>query len=1095
MLELLIGRAGSGKTATCLRQALEELQAGGPDGPPLVLLCPEQATYQMERALLDGQTPGTACVRLAVLSFRRLTHRILEEHGGPAHPEIDEAGRRMLLSRLIQEARPHLRHFGPSALRPGLASALARQLAELEAYGADPEALRSCASQVSAQTSARLLDLARLLEAYRTELSGRLADPGGSLAAAASVVAATRYAGASVWVDGFSGFTPREEDLLSALVGCGAQVRLTLCLDSRTLPPGPLPEPEPDHPFAPTWRTLRRMRRRHPGARLQTLDVAVPHRFAPSSTLARLEANWRGEDLEGTRDGDVRLYAAADPADEAEAAADEIDRLCREEGLRYRDVAVIVRDLEPYHDRLAAAFARRDIPCFIDHKPAVAPHPVARALLAALAVPAAGWTLAAVARYLHTDLCGLSRDEGDELEEAALAMGLDGPAWLHPLAALGSGAAARRDRDRLERLRRRLVAPLKRLAQTLSAPTPAREAAGACRALLEAVGAEAWVERQQREDLAEGQPERAQWHGQCWQAIRGLIDSLAGVLGDRSLGASELADSLRAGLEGLRVGLVPPRLDQVLCGGVNRSRHPELQAVFLLGLGEGLFPHAPGEGTLLPDAAREEIRRVGLELAPTSAQGLLDEAYLGYIAATRPSRRLYLSHPLDHGPSVLWHRLAAAAGVCPTWGPAAGPTARRGLAALAAELAAEFRRFRDEGSAPPPVWQGAKAWLAQQPQGLAWLTRAMAGLTPAEPRRLDPELAERLYAPEASPTALETAAACPYRHFAAHGLRLQPRRPPGIDPQRHGQLVHAALARWVEGLRRAGRDPADTDAAQARRFAEDALDQVRPRILDGALPDARDDLGMEAVRRDVQRGVEAVIAHARAGAFRPSATEWSFRQAGLRGRVDRIDEAVLHGRRLLRVIDYKTGDDRLTLERFWHALTLQPVLYLTVASDGRGAEPAGCFLLPVRTRLQTTPGPEGPEPRPPRLQGVAPADQEVAALHESALDGAVTGVRRKKDGTPYANSLVAGRQGFDLLRGAAARRATRLRAAAAAGRIAPAPYRLGQATACDVCVFRDVCGLDPDAGDRPRTLERIRASDAWGRLEQEERREGGVPLA
>ncbi len=1089
MLELLVGRAGSGKTATCLREALAELESGGPDGPPLVLLCPEQATYQMERAVLEPQPPGSACMRLAVRSFRRLTQCILAEHAQPARPEIDEAGRRMLLSRLTQEALPHLRHFGGSALRPGLAAALARQLAEVEAYGADPRALRACAARVSTDTAARLLDLAQLLEAYRASLAGRLADPGGALAAAAAALASTTYARATVWVDGFAGFTPREEDLLSAWIRCGATVRVTLCLDSRALPPGPPPEPEPDHPFAPTWRTLRRLRQRHPSARIRPLDPVVAHRFPPMSTLARLEANWRGEDPQPARSGDVRLYAAPDAAGEAEAAADEIDRLCREEGLRYREVAVIVRDLEPYHDLLAAAFARRDIPCFIDRKPPAAPHPAARALLAALGVLTTGWTLPAVCRYLHSDLCGLPRDEADELEEAARALGVDGPAWLRPFPPQGSGPGARRARVRLERLRSRLVAPLARLAASLAGPTTSGDAAAACRTLLEAVGADDWVQRQQGEARTQGQPEEAQWHDQCWQAIHDLLRSLEAVLADRELTTAELADTLRAGLEGLRVGLVPPRLDQVLCGGVNRSRHPELRAVFILGLGEGLFPLPPREETLLPDAARLEMRAAGLELAPTSAQNLLDEAYLGYIAATRPSWRLYLSHPLDHGPSALWHRLAAAAGPCPAWGPAAGPTARRGLPALAMELATALRAASDLDTPPPPTWQAATEWLAGQPHGAPWLAQALAGLQGAAPRQLDPTLARQLYAAETSPTALEAAAACPYRHFAAHGLHLQPRRPPGIDPARHGQLVHAAMARWIDRLHRDACDPADLDTAQAHQWADAALEEVRPRVLSGTVPDPRDELGLDAVRRDVHRGVDALVSHARLGTFRPVAAEFGFRRAGLRGRIDRIDEASLDGRRLVRVVDYKTGRDRLTLERFYHALTLQPVLYLSVAADVRQAEPAGCFLLPVHATPQTAAGPEGPPPTPPRLQGVAPDDRGVAGLHETALDGAVTGVRRKTDGTPYAGTLVAGRSGFALLRAAADRRVARLQSAATDGCIAPAPYRLGHATPCGTCAFRDVCGLDPGAGDRPRRLERLRPADAWDRLEIEQRQE------
>ena len=67
----LLGPAGSGKTFRCLaeiRAALGEAGHGPPaapeqrEGGPLILLAPKQATFQLERQLLDsgrwGETPG-----------------------------------------------------------------------------------------------------------------------------------------------------------------------------------------------------------------------------------------------------------------------------------------------------------------------------------------------------------------------------------------------------------------------------------------------------------------------------------------------------------------------------------------------------------------------------------------------------------------------------------------------------------------------------------------------------------------------------------------------------------------------------------------------------------------------------------------------------------------------------------------------------------------------------------------------------------------------------------------------------------------------------------------------------------------------------
>ena len=49
-LRVVMGRAGSGKTHLCLEEIRRKLLAQ-PEVAPLVLLLPEHATYQVERAL------------------------------------------------------------------------------------------------------------------------------------------------------------------------------------------------------------------------------------------------------------------------------------------------------------------------------------------------------------------------------------------------------------------------------------------------------------------------------------------------------------------------------------------------------------------------------------------------------------------------------------------------------------------------------------------------------------------------------------------------------------------------------------------------------------------------------------------------------------------------------------------------------------------------------------------------------------------------------------------------------------------------------------------------------------------------------------
>src|SRR5262245_12441889 len=105
----LLGRAGAGKTQRCLQEIRQELAAAS-DGPPLLLLVPEQATYQMDRALLSG-LPGGASTRARVVSFRRLTFQLISEMGGLDRRLIQDLGRQMLVHALLRRRSRDLKLY------------------------------------------------------------------------------------------------------------------------------------------------------------------------------------------------------------------------------------------------------------------------------------------------------------------------------------------------------------------------------------------------------------------------------------------------------------------------------------------------------------------------------------------------------------------------------------------------------------------------------------------------------------------------------------------------------------------------------------------------------------------------------------------------------------------------------------------------------------------------------------------------------------------------------------------------------------------------------------------------------------------------
>ena len=96
-------------------------------------------------------------------------------------------------------------------------------------------------------------------------------------------------------------------------------------------------------------------------------------------------------------------------------------------------------------------------------------------------------------------------------------------------------------------------------------------------------------------------------------------------------------------MEALRLSLVPPSLDQVFVGDVDRSRPDAARYVFLLGVNDGACPHVPEKTVFFPKKSGG-LERLGAN-GPESA-ALADEQFLTYMVLTRASQGLRVSYSL-----------------------------------------------------------------------------------------------------------------------------------------------------------------------------------------------------------------------------------------------------------------------------------------------------------------------------------------------------------------------------------------------------------------------------------------------------------------
>lgn len=1154
-VRFVIGRAGVGKTAHCLAAIKDALGESAVDGPRLFFLVPEQASFQMERMLLDGPGP-TAVHRAEVLSFRRLAYRVLTSCGDGGRTALSPAARAMTLRLLLGRHQSSLKYYRRAERFGGFIEQLGRTITEFIEESIEPDDLVATgdAADEDSVVARKLADLRLIYRAYLDALGDRLMDPSQYLDIALARLADCRWLlDAHVWVDGFAGFSRQEQRMLAALAGMANRMEITALIDPQYAADPAAATAATTELFAKTRRTMGELAEifRDSGVGIEPPCVlgGPPGRFAKCQSLALLEKNlFQLSQVSASSPPGVEIVEAADRRTEVELAVSQIHSAVRrsDDPLRYRDIAIIVRDLEPYHALVSAALQARGIPFFIDRRRGIAHHPLVELLRGLIQLAAGDYAIEPVRLLLKCGFLRLDDDLADELENHVLAAGVTGRGkwtgddWLLP-------ARDRKEANqRLERVIQRINASrrdfVEQVDSCVGCIVQAPEATGTLwakrfRDCFDRLAVDQQIETWAQEAVGEGELDQAEGHRQTWRDVSALIDDLEIALGDHPIDIAELAGIMDAALAQLTVGLTPPMLDQVLVSSIDRSRHPDIRMAIVLGLNEGSFPSVPVEDSILNDEDRLALDHRGIRLGVSRRQRILEESLLLYVAVTRPSESLMLSYATadtDGKPLRASHYLPALLAACGMDKPRRVEDpfhARQDWAVLtdrdlAGRLADEFRR-RPKVSEDDTVlrrhWNDVYEAVRSDQAMTPALRGALVALTEDNVASLDDANARASASDPlvASISQLETYAACAFKHFTQYRLRLRERELSQLASVDIGTIHHAILEQFICRLAERGESVVDIDENGLLERLTESCEYVKDLLpLSADLSCARDRYLMQRSERVLARVLGAQRNVWRAGAFRPKAAEqkFGFSQPGslgaveittpnghrlhLRGVIDRVDLAEVADDLLGIVVDYKsTPDKKLDLSEVYYGLSLQLPGYLLALAQrgqtlaGRPIKPAGALYVSLQSGYKRVDHPRDAGPTRGRGSAHAPRGLvDITALPALEPGGKLEGwsehysIFINKSGALGFKDFSDGveHQDFTRLLRHAERKLGELADQVIDGRIVVEPYRLGTFSPCSWCAFGGVCRFEARHG-RVRSLSTMKKTEVFAQLEREER--------
>lgn len=1096
MLHLIFGRAGSGKTEYIRRLASEQIRAGG----DVMIIVPEQGSFDCERAML--RLLGPQNVRHAeVLSFTRLVNRVGRSYGGFAGRRLDDTGRALFMSLALEQVQDRLTLYRKSVENSDFIHMLLGLSAACKMGAVTPTQLSVASAGMTGTLRSKTEELAMILGAYDALIAESFLDPLDDLTRLAEQLRLHPFfAGRTVLLDAFKGFTAQEFDVLDAVIAQSADCWITLCTDG-------LDDPEQGTGlFSNVRKTARRLL---DCARRHQVRVAAPVLLEPgarfcSDALTQVEAHLfrTGDSPECIADDSVQLIAASNKYEEAAWISAEIHRLVREMGYHWRDFAVIVRQESDYEGILDRALMHAGIPCFMDRPADVTAAPLMAYVLSALDAVNGRMDSDAVFRCLKTGLFGLNEDIIAELENYALMWNIDREAWNsiwknHPRGFADEWTEVDRAAlDRLNAAREEISGAFGRLSERIQTGT-GTELAGAIYGFLRDTHAADHLRAAADALEGDGEPAVSDEQLRLWDLLMDLLDQAALVL-RRPLDGKRFARLLELAIRSAKLGELPQSLDEVTVGGADRTRPSAPRVVFLAGAVQGVFPAAAGGGGLFTDHERRILADRGLEIVRSMAEQTVEERFLAYTAACSPSERLYVSMygSASDGEGALPSELITE---CRRIFP--GISIRSaGQHTLETENAA-FEHFAAHYGENSVEQATLSALFADDPARQEAQLAIRRAAEPEPFRFTDPHTAQSLFGMRMtlSPSRVETYARCPFQYFCRYGMDAQERRPAKIDALEYGTLIHYLLEHMLRNGACAAPEP------ELRARVHSLLTEYLESHLGGAEGKSARFLALygrfEAIAVQL---LQYIAAEQRQSQFTPEAFELNIARGGdvppvhiplpdggsieVIGKIDRVDCFTHDGETYVRVIDYKTGAKKFSLTDILYGINMQMLIYLMTLHEnglaGRPVLPGGVLYLPARTpRIPAAHGGNAEEEavklmREMRMSGMVLREDSVIHAMEREGRGLYIPVKLKNDGSPDAASSLYTMAQFGRLSRHIQSVIRQMGSQLHAGHIPAAPVGRG----CEYCRFAPVCGHEPN--DPVVEIPSMSLQKAFQRLER-----------
>ena len=1106
-LRIIYGKTGTGKSSFCFSEIAKLIEKE----ENIYYITPEQFSFTAEKNLMNF-LKEKAVINAEVITFSRMANRALNEIGGSNKTNLSKCGKAMLIYSILSKYQNEFQFLGKSDenIEIGIQS-----ITELKKHGITMENLEKEIENIDdTYLQTKLKDIGLIYKNFEEQISQNYIEETDLLDFLAKNIENLKWLQNSIiYIDEFSGFTAQEYEVIKQFIKYAKQVNITMCINDLEMNTNP----DTDI-FYSNKQTLKKL--------IRIIDenhfiLEEPIKLEEQYRLKNKELKYLSKNIYNIKSTkysqnveNIHLFLAKNRYSEIENVAKIINRIVRDKNLRYKDIAIITKNIDMYSSLVRSIFSKYNIPVFIDEKRDLNQNIIVQYLLSILEIFTTNYSSEAMFNYIKLGFLDFEEDELFKLENYCIKWGVKRNKWKENFKYELENENKKQDIERLNEIRKKIITPLVELKKNIDKEKTAINITKQLYGFLQNQNIEEKIVKKVKWLEENGFIDLANEYIESYNIVLEILDEIVLVFNNDNISIDKYSRILKIGLKNSELGKIPGTQDQITFGDVDRTRSHKVEVVFVIGLNDGIFPSVNKDEGFLNDADRELLKKDGIELAKGTIENLYEENFNIYKVFTTAEKEIYLSYSSsdEEGralrPSILINKIKK---IFPELKEESDIINKKyeivNENITYEELLEKIYKLKNKEEIEE-LWYIVYEWYKNNPKWYSRLEQDMSGLEYTNiPKKIKKENIDRLYGNtlNTSVSRLEQYRRCPFSYYLQYGLKIKPKEELKIQSFNTGSFMHETIDEFFKYVHEDDLNLAELEEIDIQKIVSKIIDEdlelsknyifkatVKYKIL------------VRRLKKIVTKALKYIIQTLIYSDFNIKGTEVEFDKKGeykpikleledgkkieITGKIDRIDIAKESDGNYLRIIDYKSSSKNIDLNEVYAGLQIQLLTYADAVCKEEDLIPAGIFyfsLLEQMVKADKKISDEEIEElirKNFKMKGLIVADVKIIKMNDNNL---TTGTSKLVPAAISKSGEVIERwtngvkqEEFEVLQRYIYKTIKDISAEIFSGNIDLKPYNKNGKTPCEYCEYKAICTFDPrKKGNQYNYIDKLTKDD------------------